>query len=251
MAGVVAAGDVEVGIVSKATGKVINHLAAGVLGGKYAPPAPFKEGLAQSLLWDGKDDQGNAVDVDGCTVRLRLGLKPTFAWTNGQFPRKAAKPGEWISFGKGANINGPSCNPNHVVKEVPAAYAGKLVCAYIDPGAGHGDQGMTIVLKQEGDVFFAERDANSAERKAYLAKYNYADTGDKLILDCGRQGANAAYSIYKAHGKAGDRFYRTQGCGGDDGILYGFWFADPNILYRSSSCATGTSPTRNPCSASA
>jgi hypothetical protein len=40
--------DVEVAIVA-ADGKVLRHLAAGVLGGKGAPPEPFKPGLAQTL----------------------------------------------------------------------------------------------------------------------------------------------------------------------------------------------------------
>ncbi|HOX07953.1 MAG TPA: hypothetical protein PK280_16255 [Planctomycetota bacterium] len=40
-------------------GKVVRHLAAGVLGPKA--PAPFKPGLAQSLEWDGKADWGRQV----------------------------------------------------------------------------------------------------------------------------------------------------------------------------------------------
>lgn len=47
--------DVEVALADSATGKVIRHLAAGVLG-TNAPP-PFAIGAcAQRLAWDGKDD---------------------------------------------------------------------------------------------------------------------------------------------------------------------------------------------------
>jgi len=64
--------DVEVSIVTS-TGEFVRHLAAGVLGGKYAPPVPLQAGLAQSLVWDGKDDFGKPVRGASCKVRVRLG----------------------------------------------------------------------------------------------------------------------------------------------------------------------------------
>lgn len=68
------ASDVAVSILKE--GKVVRHLAAGVLG-KNAP-APLKPGLSQSLMWDGKDDAGKPVALAGCSVRVGLGLKPTY-----------------------------------------------------------------------------------------------------------------------------------------------------------------------------
>ncbi len=74
--------DVEVAIVG-GKGQVVRHLAAGVLtsassvepGGDAAPPAPLKPGLSQALVWDGKDDSGQAVaDAAGCSVRVRVGM---------------------------------------------------------------------------------------------------------------------------------------------------------------------------------
>ena len=64
--------------VANAQGRIIRHLACGVLGANA--PEPFRKGSReQSLVWDGKDDQGNYVDdKDGCTVRVSLGLKPAF-----------------------------------------------------------------------------------------------------------------------------------------------------------------------------
>lgn len=52
--------DVEVAILD-ASGNVLRHLAAGVLGGPQPPPAPLQPGLAQSIVWDGRDDYGEVV----------------------------------------------------------------------------------------------------------------------------------------------------------------------------------------------
>jgi hypothetical protein len=61
---------VEVAVLD-AKGKVVRHLAAGLLGEKA--PKPFKKGaLSQEILWDGKGDYGEA--VSGAKVRVRLGL---------------------------------------------------------------------------------------------------------------------------------------------------------------------------------
>ncbi len=63
--------DVEVAILD-AKGKVVRHLAAGLLGEKA--PAPFKKGsLKQEIFWDGKGDYGGVVSAT--KVRVRLGLK--------------------------------------------------------------------------------------------------------------------------------------------------------------------------------
>jgi hypothetical protein len=65
--------DVEVAILDK-SGKVVRHLAAGVLGAKAAPPAPLKAGLSQKLEWDGKDDYGEAVKGGPFKIRVRAGM---------------------------------------------------------------------------------------------------------------------------------------------------------------------------------
>jgi len=70
-----AAIDVEVAVLD-AKGKVVRHLAAGLLG-KNAPAPLAKNSLQQELLWDGKDDLGNPTrDTRHATplrVRVRLG----------------------------------------------------------------------------------------------------------------------------------------------------------------------------------
>ncbi|MCG3178961.1 MAG: hypothetical protein BIFFINMI_01291 [Phycisphaerae bacterium] len=63
--------DVAVTVVDP-SGATVRHLAAGVLGDD--PPPPLVKGLAQALVWDGKDDAGKAVDAAACTVRVGLGL---------------------------------------------------------------------------------------------------------------------------------------------------------------------------------
>src|SRR5262249_45016710 len=70
-----AACDATVAIVDR-NNRVIRHLASGVLG-KNAP-LPFKRGtLQQSVVWDGKDDDGKPAPA-GCKVKVCLGLDARF-----------------------------------------------------------------------------------------------------------------------------------------------------------------------------
>jgi len=58
--------------IEDAQGRVVRHLAAGLLG--QNPPAPLKpNSLAQSLVWDGQPTSGGPL-----RVRVKLGLKPEF-----------------------------------------------------------------------------------------------------------------------------------------------------------------------------
>ncbi|MHC4917700.1 MAG: hypothetical protein ACYTGB_19670, partial [Planctomycetota bacterium] len=66
--------DVEVAVLN-AKGQVVRHLAAGVIGGEKAPPAPLKAGLSQSLVWDGKDDAGKPASGGPFKVRVGLGMQ--------------------------------------------------------------------------------------------------------------------------------------------------------------------------------
>jgi hypothetical protein len=81
--------DVEVAVLDSA-GKVVRHLAAGVLGGKNPPPEPLKPGLAQTLEWDGKDDAGNpppsTVHPPPFRVRVRAGMSVKFGRIIGANP---------------------------------------------------------------------------------------------------------------------------------------------------------------------
>ncbi|MCG3178381.1 MAG: hypothetical protein BIFFINMI_00708 [Phycisphaerae bacterium] len=70
-----AASDVEVAVLG-ANGRVVCHLAAGVLGGDNPPSAPLVAGLAQKLTWDGKDDAGQPAAGGPFSVRVRAGMNP-------------------------------------------------------------------------------------------------------------------------------------------------------------------------------
>jgi hypothetical protein len=70
--------DVEVCILD-AQGKEIRHLAAGVLGAKNPPPAPFVTGLAQEILWDRKDDFKQPAANGPFQVRVRIGTSVKFS----------------------------------------------------------------------------------------------------------------------------------------------------------------------------
>lgn len=59
-------------------GRIVRHLASGVLGDN-APPPLVKGSLQQEVPWDGKDDQERYIDrLEDMHVRVSLGLKPQF-----------------------------------------------------------------------------------------------------------------------------------------------------------------------------
>ncbi len=68
--------DVAVGVVD-ATGKVVRHLAGGMLGD--SAPEPLQKGaLKQEIVWDGKDDDRKAAKGGPFSVRVELGLTAEF-----------------------------------------------------------------------------------------------------------------------------------------------------------------------------
>jgi hypothetical protein len=60
-------------------GKIVRHLVAGVLGQKA--PEPLKPGLAQSVDWDGNDDDGKPAGGGPFKVRVGLGLQASWGGT--------------------------------------------------------------------------------------------------------------------------------------------------------------------------
>jgi len=64
--------------VEDAQGRIVRHLACGVLGANA--PRPFqRDSLKQAVVWDGKNDQGRYIDERaGLTIRVSLGLRPRF-----------------------------------------------------------------------------------------------------------------------------------------------------------------------------
>jgi len=74
--------------VENAEGRIVRHLASGVLGTNA--PEPFQKGsLRQTVVWDGKNDKGEYVDdKDRHAVRVSLGLEARFERTMFWSPRK-------------------------------------------------------------------------------------------------------------------------------------------------------------------
>jgi hypothetical protein len=87
--------DVTVAI-EDSRGKIVRHLASGVLG--VNAPAPLaRDSKTQTVVWDGKDDQGVYVDdKENITVRVSLGLKPRFEKTLFWSPHKRLTGGKAI-----------------------------------------------------------------------------------------------------------------------------------------------------------
>ncbi len=64
--------DAEVAVLDE-EGRVVRHLAAGLLGPNA--PKPFaKDSLRQSIVWDGTDDRG--VPAEAASIRVRIGSRP-------------------------------------------------------------------------------------------------------------------------------------------------------------------------------
>jgi hypothetical protein len=63
--------------VEDAAGKVVRHLAGGVLGKN--PPPPLKpDSLDQTVVWDGKDDADKPAAGGPFKVRVKAGMRPEF-----------------------------------------------------------------------------------------------------------------------------------------------------------------------------
>ena len=100
--------------VEDSAGKIIRHLASGVLGANA--PAPFqKNSLRQTIVWDGKNDLGKYVDdKESHTLRVSLGLKPAFEKNLFSSPYKrvsnacpllqAAPEGVYVFEGRGTDF---------------------------------------------------------------------------------------------------------------------------------------------------
>ncbi|MFO7898159.1 MAG: hypothetical protein R6V58_03750 [Planctomycetota bacterium] len=64
-------------LVKDARGRIVRHLAAGVLGPNA--PDPLKpNSLTQSLVWDGRDDDGRCLPPGQYKIEVKVGLTPRF-----------------------------------------------------------------------------------------------------------------------------------------------------------------------------
>jgi len=97
-------------------GKIVRYLASGVLG--QNAPAPFaKNSKEQTLVWDGKDEQGRYVDhKDRLTIRVSLGLRPRFERTLYWSPKKrqSKKPPLIAAAPEGVYVYDGGMSTDHV-----------------------------------------------------------------------------------------------------------------------------------------
>lgn len=118
--------DVEVAILD-AHERVVRHLAAGVLGGDQPPPPPLKPGLAQTLVWDGKDDLGEPAQGGPFRVRIRAGMQVKFGRMVGGSPYT----GSVVQMPYRAPVNG-----------LVVDAAGNLHVKMMSSIGSHGNSGM-------------------------------------------------------------------------------------------------------------
>lgn len=122
--------DVEVAVLD-AKGAVARHLAAGVLGGNFAPPEPLQPGLAQKLEWEGTDDFGHAAQGGPFKVRVRAGSTFAFGRLIGADP---------YNFGE---IDSIACDESSAAGAVNAVNAGGNL--YVLGYGGEANQGHMVL----------------------------------------------------------------------------------------------------------
>lgn len=141
--------DATLSIVAK-DGKVIRHLASGVLG-KNAP-SPFQQNsLAQRLEWDGQDDMGKPAPA-GCTVKVGLGVKAKFERSIGWHPHalysheRENKVKAWTATGKDGN-------------------------SYVSVAVGRGEEWTGRVYDKDGNYVRTFWPPPAADMEKYLDQY--------------------------------------------------------------------------------
>ncbi len=118
--------DVEISVVD-ASGRIVRHLAAGVLGGKNPPPPPLKPGLEQTIFWDGRDDLGAAAAGGPFKIRVRAGMSVHFGRTIGGSPYT----GGVVGMPYRAPVNGLVVDPE-----------GNLFIKMMSSVGSHGNSGL-------------------------------------------------------------------------------------------------------------
>lgn len=117
--------DVEVAVLD-ARGRVVRHLAAGLVGGKKAAP-PLRPGLRQSLSWDGKDDRGDDAGKGPFSFRVRAGLSVAF----GRFIGDSTTTGSIAQMPYRAPVNGLTVDTD-----------GNLIVKVQSSVGSHGNSGL-------------------------------------------------------------------------------------------------------------
>jgi hypothetical protein len=187
--------DVEVAVLGEA-GKVVRHLAAGVLGGTTPPPAPLKAGLAQALEWDGRDDFGKAPPAGPFKVRVRAGSVFQFGRFIGEDPANLGAI-DSIAADEAGNLYvmgyGGDANQAHMVLRVFDA-EGRYLREVMPFPANLSQAAMKDVARwdEERAAFIPQQlknlnpDFYSGERHGCLHLVSASGTEGVLLTDGGR-----------------------------------------------------------------
>jgi hypothetical protein len=144
--------------IEDAEGRIIRHLACGVLGDNAPPPLQPKS-LQQTLVWDGKDDRGRYVDDhSGLVVRVSLGLRSRFERSLFFSPKKrisrgnrpliaANAEGVFVFEGEGLDQLRKFDREGNYVETVYPFAAGKLAAVKGLQTAVFPQSGQTLPLK--------------------------------------------------------------------------------------------------------
>jgi hypothetical protein len=160
-----AACDATVTIINK-EGKIVRHLASGVLG-KNAP-YPFQQNsLAQKLEWDGLADDFKKTDSTGCRVKVGLGLHAAFERNMGFDPYDLGRPDGEKERGKATMYTAPGADGQFYVG---LTYCGPCV----------------RLFSKEGKYVRTVLPLSSSDMEKHLskpgAKYAVSESGEKLII---------------------------------------------------------------------
>lgn len=153
-------------------GKVLRHLASGVLG-KNAP-WPFKQdSLAQSVEWNGKDDFGKPAPA-GCKVRVGLGLDATFDKAFGWAPNALRR----MPVGMGVDASGRLYVLDWIIgKDTLKVFDrdGKYVRTVLPSPAGLPPEKMALIDWQKTTVgsrsIYRPRDGGGSGFDTYREKF--------------------------------------------------------------------------------
>jgi len=128
-----AACDATVAIVDN-DGKVVRHLASGVLG-KNAPWPFQQDALSQRIEWDGKDDSGRPAPP-GCRARVSLGLRARFDRVLGWSPSAPRTEVEGVAVDAHGQLYVLSGGPSLRVFDRQGSYLRTLMphAANVPPG---------------------------------------------------------------------------------------------------------------------
>jgi hypothetical protein len=211
--------DVTVGLVDE-KGKIVRHLASGVLGSNA--PAPFqKDSLEQKIIWNGKDDLETYVkEPEKLKVKVSLGLKPVFDKLLGSTdPRNI--PGAVVGIAVAEDgvyvlargVNGVSSHAHAYLRKFD--HDGNYIQSLVPPPAD-------LPWKRLTGMGWVEYEPGKKSLQAPIAWSSLRGNGKNFLPGAGGGGLIDCQPVV-----VGDRFYYTNA----GGIGYFGASGDPSTLH--------------------